>query len=47
LLGQIPIDIPTREAGDVGKPIALQDRRNPASLVFAKIAETLRNHLPV
>jgi ATP-binding protein involved in chromosome partitioning len=47
LLGQIPIDIPTREAGDLGKPIAIQDRENPTSLVFAKIAEKLRNHLPV
>jgi len=47
LLGQVPIDIPTRECGDRGKPIAISDKKNPASLVFAQIARTLREFLPL
>ena len=47
LLGQVPIDIPTRESGDRGKPIALAEKKNPASQVFAKVAQTLREFLPV
>jgi len=47
LLGQIPIDIPTRECGDRGKPIALAEKKNPAAQVFAQIARTLREFLPV
>ena len=47
LLGQVPIDIPTRECGDRGKPIALAEKKNPAALVFAKAAQTLREYLPL
>jgi len=47
LLGQIPIDIPTRECGDRGKPIAISDRKNPATQVFAQVARTLREFLPL
>jgi ATP-binding protein involved in chromosome partitioning len=47
LLGQIPIDIPTRECGDRGKPIAILEKKNPASQVFAQIARTLREFLPL
>ncbi len=38
LLGQIPIDIATREAGDRGHPIVAEDRRSPVAMEFAKIA---------
>jgi ATP-binding protein involved in chromosome partitioning len=46
LLGQIPIDIATREAGDHGVPIAGEDRQSPVSREFKKIAENLRKSLP-
>jgi ATP-binding protein involved in chromosome partitioning len=47
LLGQVPIDIPTRECGDRGKPIAISEKKNPASQVFAQVARKLREFLPV
>jgi ATP-binding protein involved in chromosome partitioning len=47
LLGQVPIDIPTRECGDNGKPIAISDKKNPSSQVFAQIAGALRESLPL
>ena len=46
LLGQIPIDIATREAGDRGMPIAGEDRQSPVTAEFKRIAETLRKALP-
>jgi ATP-binding protein involved in chromosome partitioning len=46
LLGQIPIDIATREAGDRGKPIVSEDQRSPVTAEFKKVAETLRKVLP-
>src|SRR5437879_265647 len=46
LLGQIPIDIATREAGDRGMPIAAEDRKSPVTAEFKRIAETLRKALP-
>ena len=39
LLGQIPIDIATREAGDRGQPIVAEDPKSPAAQEFVKIAE--------
>ncbi len=45
LLGQLPIDIPTREAGDRGLPVTAADRANPVSEQFEKIAQTLRHGL--
>jgi ATP-binding protein involved in chromosome partitioning len=45
LLGQIPIDIATREAGDRGIPIVGEDRRSPVTGEFKKIAENLRKTL--
>ena len=45
LLGQIPIDIATREAGDRGIPIMGEDRRSPVTAEFKKIAEHLRKTL--
>jgi ATP-binding protein involved in chromosome partitioning len=47
LLGQVPIDIATRECGDNGKPIAISDGKNPATQVFAQVAKSLRESLPV
>ncbi len=42
LLGQIPINIPTREQGDAGNPIALTPTsENPSSAAFADIAQAV------
>ena len=46
LLGQIPIDIATREAGDRGIPIVGEDRQSAVTAEFKKIAENLRKTLP-
>jgi ATP-binding protein involved in chromosome partitioning len=46
LLGQIPIDIATREAGDRGMPIVGEDRQSPVTEEFQKIARHLRDTLP-
>jgi ATP-binding protein involved in chromosome partitioning len=45
LLGQIPIDIPTREAGDRGQPVTAADTNNPVSQEFKKIARQLTESL--
>jgi len=42
LLGQVPIDIPTREAGDRGKPITLAEPGCAAAKVFLDIAKKLQ-----
>jgi ATP-binding protein involved in chromosome partitioning len=46
LLGQIPIDIATREAGDRGMPIVGEDRQSPVAAEFMKIARRIRETLP-
>jgi ATP-binding protein involved in chromosome partitioning len=46
LLGQIPIDIATREAGDRGMPIVGEDRQSSVTAEFKKIAENVRKTLP-
>src|SRR6266550_3629663 len=46
LLGQIPIDIATREAGDRGMPIVGEDRQSSVAAEFKKIAESVRKTLP-
>src|SRR5436189_1462749 len=46
LLGQIPIDIATRESGDRGNPIVSEDRKSPVTAEFKKIAQNLRSALP-
>jgi ATP-binding protein involved in chromosome partitioning len=46
LLGQIPIDVATREAGDRGMPIVGEDRQSPVTTEFKKVAESLRKILP-
>ncbi|HET9418481.1 MAG TPA: Mrp/NBP35 family ATP-binding protein [Chthoniobacterales bacterium] len=45
LLGQIPIDIPTREAGDRGVPVTAEDRQSPVAAEFARIARRIRETL--
>ena len=45
LLGQIPIDIGTREAGDRGQPIVAQDRQSPVTVEFMRIAKRIRETL--
>jgi ATP-binding protein involved in chromosome partitioning len=47
LLGQVPIDISTRESGDRGCPITFASKNNPSTLEFRKIALQLRQALPV
>jgi len=42
LLGQVPIDIPTREAGDRGKPISLAEPESAAAKSFDGIAAKVR-----
>lgn len=46
LLGQIPIDIATREAGDRGLPITAEGQQSPVAAEFVKIAKNLRDKLP-
>jgi len=46
LLGQIPIDIATREAGDRGMPIVAEARKSTVAAEFNKIARQIRESLP-
>jgi len=46
LLGQIPIDIATREAGDRGMPVTAEKKKSQVSAEFGKIARRLREVLP-
>lgn len=45
LLGQIPIDIATRESGDRGQPIVADDPQSPVAQEFMKIAKSIRQKL--
>ena len=45
LLGQIPIDIPTREAGDRGYPIVEADAEGAVARSFVEVARQLRSGL--
>jgi ATP-binding protein involved in chromosome partitioning len=45
LLGQIPIDIATRESGDRGLPITAEKGDSPVAAEFMKIAARLRETL--
>src|SRR5256714_3007643 len=46
LLGQIPIDIATRESGDRGRPITAESGESLVAAEFVKIAARLRERLP-
>ena len=41
LLGQVPIDIATREAGDRGMPIVAEDPKSAVALEFSKVADRI------
>jgi ATP-binding protein involved in chromosome partitioning len=45
LLGQIPIDIPTRESGDRGYPIVEADAEGAVARSFVEVARQLRSGL--
>jgi ATP-binding protein involved in chromosome partitioning len=45
LLGSVPLDIATREAGDRGMPIVIDSPDHPISKVFEKIADQLRKRI--
>ncbi|MGI9113525.1 MAG: P-loop NTPase [Chthoniobacterales bacterium] len=45
LLGQVPIDIATREAGDRGMPIAAEEPESPVGTEFKRIANVLSSYL--
>ena len=42
LLGEVPIDVATREAGDRGKPVVLEDPKSAVSSIFLSIADQLQ-----
>src|SRR4029077_18851456 len=46
LLGQIPIDIATRESGDRGIPIVGENSKSTVAVEFKKVAQNLRKTLP-
>ena len=46
LLGQIPIDMATRESGDRGMPVTAENQSSGVSSVFMTIAARLRERLP-
>jgi len=46
LLGQVPIDIATRESGDRGMPIVSEDPKSPVTAEFNRIAEGIRKTVP-
>jgi ATP-binding protein involved in chromosome partitioning len=45
LLAEIPLDIETREAGDRGMPIVLENPNSPVTQVFIEIADQLQKQL--
>ena len=46
LLGKIPIEMTVREAGDAGRPVALEDEKtSTASAAFASVASAIRTKL--
>lgn len=47
MLGQIPIDIATRESGDRGKPIVAMEKDGVVSKEFQKVAQHLRKTLSI
>ena len=45
LLGAVPLDIETREAGDRGMPVVFEKPQHPIAQVFCKIADELRKRV--
>lgn len=46
-LGQIPLDIPTREAGDAGVPVVLASPQSAAAVALESVAKTLAGRISV
>jgi len=46
-LGQIPLDIPTREAGDAGTPVVISNPHSAAALALEGVARTLAGRISV
>ena len=47
LLGQIPIDLQTREAGDRGMPVVLEQPKGPIASVFLAMVDLLRQQVEI
>src|SRR5467141_4014269 len=47
LLGQIPIDLQTREAGDRGMPVVLEKPKGPIASVFLAMVDLLRQQVEI
>ena len=47
LLGMLPLDIETREAGDRGMPVVFEKPQHPISQVFCQIADQLRKRVEI
>jgi ATP-binding protein involved in chromosome partitioning len=45
LLGAVPLDIETREAGDRGMPLIFEKPNHPISKLFEKMADQLRKKI--
>ena len=45
LLGEVPIDMPTREAGDTGMPVVARAQESAVGREFMKMARALRAEL--
>lgn len=45
LLGEVPIDMPTRESGDLGLPVVARKPESPAAKVFREVAQILHSKL--
>jgi ATP-binding protein involved in chromosome partitioning len=45
LLGEIPLDMATREAGDRGMPVVFEDPKSTVSSIFLSIADDLRRRV--
>jgi ATP-binding protein involved in chromosome partitioning len=45
LLGEVPIDMATREAGDTGMPLVARSEESVVGLEFKKIAEAVKNQV--
>ena len=46
LIGQVPMTIALREGSDQGRPVVAEDPADPASVVFAQMAEWIESHKP-
>ena len=43
LLGELPLDLETRQASDIGEPIVVKNPKNPTSQAFYQIANKIVN----